>query len=128
MPQAVGLPTKSSSVCPSQSSSTALQLESLAAGVPGEQSSGRDPETHERVPSRRQAPTPHVVAEEPSPSSISPSQSLSTPSQSSVAVTLTAEFPSSQSVSSVTRPSGASHIVTATSPESPKPSPSASAT
>jgi hypothetical protein len=60
-PQVVGAETKSSSTWLSQSSSTLLQLASLAAGVPGVQLSTSEPLTQLVEPVEAQPPTPQVV-------------------------------------------------------------------
>ena len=61
VPQVVGAETKSSSVVPSQSSSTPLQVESSAAGEPGVQESTTAPEIQLVDPVEAQAPVPQEV-------------------------------------------------------------------
>jgi hypothetical protein len=63
-PHELATETYSSSVAPSQSSSTPLQVASLAAGVPAVQESTTDPAMHAVVPVDAHAPTPHEVAVE----------------------------------------------------------------
>jgi hypothetical protein len=60
----VAAETYSSSVAPSQSSSSPLQIESFAAGVPAVHESATEPLTQEVVPVDAHAPTPHEVAVE----------------------------------------------------------------
>ena len=60
-PHVVGAGTKSSSVVPSQSSSTPLQMESSIAGVPGEHVSTTEPDTQLKEPVAAHAPAPHAV-------------------------------------------------------------------
>jgi hypothetical protein len=63
-PQVVGTGMKSSSGVPLQSSSSPLQMESSAAGVPGVQLSAMTPLTQEVVPVEAQAPIPQDVGVE----------------------------------------------------------------
>jgi len=64
MPHELATETYSSSVAPSQSSSSPLQIESSAAGVPAVHQSTTDPLTQEVAPVEAQPPTPHEVAVE----------------------------------------------------------------
>src|SRR4051812_46378867 len=79
-PQLVAAGAKSSSIEPSQSSSTPSQVASVVADAVAWQLSRTCPSTQLVAPMAAQAPTPQLVAAGAKSSSIEPSQSSSTPS------------------------------------------------